>query len=86
MGFTLTKSLSSADHDGKLQTYSVSATHATLLAPGDVVVITGDADTMGVATADAAAPGDPLGSKAIAGDAAQRVEPIGRRCRLRVVV
>ena len=53
MGFKLDYSQSSGDHDGKLQTYSVAAAHTTLLAPGDVVRITGTADTLGVASVDA---------------------------------
>lgn len=53
MGFQLDYSQSSGDHDGKLQTYSVAAAHTTLLAPGDVVRITGTADTLGVASVDA---------------------------------
>lgn len=57
MAFVLAMSQSSADHDGKLESYSVAATHATLLAPGDVVVVTGESDAKGRAEADAAAPG-----------------------------
>lgn len=56
MAFVLDLSQGSADHNGKLETYAVDAAHATLLAPGDVVVITGEADTQGVAEVDAAAP------------------------------
>jgi hypothetical protein len=57
MAFVLDLSQGSADHNGKLETYAVDAAHATLLAPGDVVVITGESDTLGVAEVDAAAPG-----------------------------
>jgi len=53
MGFTLAKSQASADHDGKVQTYSVAGTHATLLAPGDMVQITGTSDVNGVQGVDA---------------------------------
>jgi len=55
MGFQLDLSQSSSDHDGKLQTYSVAAAHSTLLAPGDVVRLTGTSDVNGVASVDAAA-------------------------------
>ena len=56
MAFVLDLSQGSADHNGKLETYAVDSAHATLLAPGDVVVITGESDTLGVAEVDAAAP------------------------------
>lgn len=54
-GFQLALSQASADHNGKLETYSVDSGHATLLAPGDVVRITGTSDADGVAGVDAAA-------------------------------
>lgn len=54
MGFVLAKSQASADHDGKVQTYSVDAAHATLLAPGDMVQVTGASDVNGVSGVDAA--------------------------------
>jgi len=58
MSFVLDLSQSSSDHNGKLETYSVAAAHLTLLAPGDVIVITGTSDTTtGVSLADAAAQG-----------------------------
>lgn len=57
MSFNLDLSQGSADHDGKLETYSVDAAHATLLAPGDVITLTGTADADGIATADAASQG-----------------------------
>lgn len=57
MAFVLAMSQGGGDHDGKLESYSVPATHATLLAPGDVVVVTGESDTKGRAEADAAAAG-----------------------------
>lgn len=54
-GFILDLSQSSADHDGKLETFSVDAAHTTILAPGDVIRLTGTADAAtGVAGADAA--------------------------------
>jgi len=56
MAFVLDLSQASADHNGKLESYSVDAAHATLLSPGDVVRITGTARTTdGLAGADAAA-------------------------------
>ena len=57
MAFVLAMSQGGGDHDGKLESYSVPATHATLLAPGDVVVVTGESNTKGRAEADAAAAG-----------------------------
>lgn len=56
MAFVLDLSQTSADHNGKLESFSVDAAHATLLAPGDAVRITGTARASdGVAGADAAA-------------------------------
>lgn len=57
MSFILDLSQGSADHNGKLETYSVDAAHATLLAPGDVIVLTGTSDADGIAGADAASQG-----------------------------
>ena len=60
-GFILDLSQSSADHDGKLETFTVDAAHTTILAPGDVIVLTGTADAAtGVAGADAVAQGEAL--------------------------
>lgn len=57
-GFILDLSQSSADHSGKLETFSVNATHSTILAPGDVIRLTGTSDAAtGVASADATAQG-----------------------------
>lgn len=56
-GFTLSNNQNDADYTGKLQTYGVADTHATLLAPGDVVVITGTSNAEGVGEVDAAAAG-----------------------------
>ncbi len=56
-GFNLDLSQGSSDHNGKLETFSVDASHTTILAPGDVVVLTGTSDSNGVAGADAAAQG-----------------------------
>jgi hypothetical protein len=60
MAFVLDLSQGSSDHNGKLESYSVASTHSTLLAPGDVVTISGTADTNGVAEVDAAAAGNPV--------------------------
>lgn len=56
-GFILDLSQSSSDHNGKLETFSVASSHATLLAPGDVIVLTGTSDANGIASADAASQG-----------------------------
>lgn len=56
-GYILDLSQGSADHNGKLETFSVDAGHATLLAPGDVVRLTGTADADGVAGVDATTQG-----------------------------
>lgn len=56
-GFQPSKDQSNADFTGKLRTFSVDATHATALAPGDVVVLTGTSDADGFSGADAAAAG-----------------------------
>lgn len=45
------------DYTGKLETYSVAAAHARIIAPGDVVELTGTADTVGKAGADNTADG-----------------------------
>ncbi len=54
MAFVLDLSQGSSDHNGKLESYTVVDAHTTLLAPGDVVVITGSSDAKGQATAGAA--------------------------------
>jgi hypothetical protein len=43
-GFRPVNDLSGGSYTGKIQTYAVNATHATLLAPGDLVVETGNLD------------------------------------------
>lgn len=53
-GFQLTRSHGNGEVCGKLDTYKVSGSHASRLAIGDVVVLTGTADTDGVAFVDAA--------------------------------
>lgn len=60
MAFVLDLSQASADHDGKLETYSIDASHATLLAPGDVVTLTGTSDSEGVAGVDAGTAGSAI--------------------------
>lgn len=54
-GFVVARNQGDTDYTGKVETYSVAAAHATLLAPGDVVVLTGTADTEGRAEVDAGA-------------------------------
>ena len=54
-GFQLAKKQSDGDTCGKLMSYQVDAAHATLLAPGDVIRITGTAGTTGIGEVDAAA-------------------------------
>ena len=56
-GFNLDLSQSSSDHNGKLETFSVAVAHATLLAPGDIVKLTGTSDTDGIALVDAGTQG-----------------------------
>ena len=56
-GFGLDLSQGSYDHNGKLESYDVDAAHATLLAPGDVVVLTGTSNAEGVAGVDAGSAG-----------------------------
>lgn len=51
-GFNYVKSQSGGGTTGNVFTFGVDAAHATLLAPGDVVVITGDAGTTGVSEVD----------------------------------
>lgn len=51
-GFEAVKRSGSAESTGMVQTFAVDAAHATLLARGDVVVITGDGDANGVSEVD----------------------------------
>lgn len=53
-GFNFAKKQSSSETVGMVQTFSVDAGHTTLLAPGDAVIITGDADANGVSEVDTA--------------------------------
>ncbi len=52
-GFILDQSQGDAAHDGKLRTFAVAAAHTTIIAPGDIIRIAGDAID-GVATVDTA--------------------------------
>ncbi len=57
-GFTLDQSQGAGDLVGKLETFNVLATHATLLAIGDAVIITGTSVAAdGVGTVDAVTAG-----------------------------
>jgi hypothetical protein len=56
-GFRPVTSIGDSSYNGRVQTYSVASTHATLLAVGDLVIETGVADANGVAGVDAAAAG-----------------------------
>lgn len=56
-GFRALRQQGQGDYTGKLESYSVDAAHATLLAPGDVIVITGSADANGRANVDTGAQG-----------------------------
>lgn len=51
-GFKYIKSQGGGGTTGDVYTFAVDAAHATLLAPGDAVVITGDADSLGVSEVD----------------------------------
>ena len=51
-GFKYRKTQGGGGTTGVLSTYAVDAAHATLLAPGDAVVITGDANANGVSEVD----------------------------------
>lgn len=51
-GFLAVKKSGASETAGMVQTFAVDALHATLLAPGDVIVITGDGDSEGVSEVD----------------------------------
>ena len=51
-GFKYRKSQGGGGTTGNVFTFAVDAAHATLLAPGDSVVITGDGDANGVSEVD----------------------------------
>ena len=60
-GFTLDQSQANGDLTGKLETFNVDAAHATRLAIGDVIRITGTSSSLdGVAEVDAVAQGESL--------------------------
>lgn len=70
-GFRPVQDLSGNDYTGKIMTYFVPSSHATLLAVGDLVTQTGDADPVtGFATADAstAGTGNPITGAIVAID------------------
>lgn len=55
-GFTARKDMGNSGHAGKIFEYDVAASHATALAPGDMVVITGTSTAgTGIGQVDAAA-------------------------------
>lgn len=54
-GFRPVQSLGGAPYSGKVVTYGVDSGHATLLAVGDLVTITGIADATGLQQVDASA-------------------------------
>jgi hypothetical protein len=57
-GFRPVQDISGSDYTGKVQTYGVASGHATLLAVGDLVTVTGTADaTTGQALVDASSAG-----------------------------
>lgn len=59
-GFTALREQGQGDYTGKLETYAVDAAHASLLAPGDVVVIGGTSDSEGRGTIDAGVAGSAI--------------------------
>ena len=70
-GFRPVQDLSGNSYTGKIQTYAVDAAHATLLAVGDLVIVTGDARAVdGVAEVDAisAGTGNPITGAVVAID------------------
>ena len=54
-GFRPIQDVSGGSYTGKIQTFAVAAGHSTLLSVGDLVRITGTANTDGLAEVDAAA-------------------------------
>ena len=51
-GFQFRGTLDQAEASGKLQTFTVAATHTTNIGPGDLVILTGTSDAEGNAEAD----------------------------------
>lgn len=56
-GFNVSRSVGTAENTGKVRRYYVEATHASIIAPGDVVKLTGTADADGVAAVGRATSG-----------------------------
>ena len=56
-GFRALRQQGQGDYTSKVETYSVAASHVSLLAPGDVIVITGNSDAEGRGEVDAGAAG-----------------------------
>lgn len=46
-GFTTNRTQGQGDYTGKVETYSVNASHARIIAPGDIVNISGTSDSEG---------------------------------------
>lgn len=53
-GFNVSRSVGTAENTGKVRRYYVEASHSSIIAPGDVVKLTGTADADGVAAVDRA--------------------------------
>lgn len=71
-GFLATRTQGQGDYTGKVETYAVNATHARIIAPGDVVINTGTSDNLGRGEVDNFADGAIVGQ--IAGIVAS-IEP-----------
>jgi hypothetical protein len=56
-GFQVSRSVGAGENTGKVRRYYVDAAHASIIAPGDVVKLTGSADADGVAAVDRATSG-----------------------------
>ena len=67
-GFRPVQDISGGPYCGTVQTFAVAAGHATLLAVGDLVRITGTATTQGLALVDAAATAQTLTGPIVAID------------------
>lgn len=67
-GFRPVQDVTGNSYTGKVQTFHVAATHATLLAVGDLVRITGTAHTDGTAQVDAVAAGQTITGPIVAID------------------
>lgn len=51
-GFQVSRSVGTGENTGKVRRYYVGAAHASIIAPGDIVKLTGEADADGVAAVD----------------------------------